>query len=215
MQRVLVPYRLEKKVRPYLEALRSVGIDPVAHNVGEPLPQFDLQGLLLTGGTDVDPKLYGENPHAETEPADRARDDREIALLEQALTRDLPVLCICRGMQLLNVQQGGTLIQHIESGTHAAPDVDDAHTLELRPGTKLASILGAELGTVNSRHHQAVGPVAPGLIVAATDPADGIVEALEHPARRFLIGVQWHPEDQMHKLISQNLFRAFAQALSI
>jgi putative glutamine amidotransferase len=142
-------------------------------------------------------------------------------LLRQALASDLPVLAICRGMQLLNVCLGGSLLQHIDSGGHVAGEGGSAwHEVSVEPGTKLHGVLGATRVTVNSRHHQAVTPdrLAPGLRITALSD-DGLVEGVEGLSQRWLVGVQWHPErleDDAPAFISNNnrLFSAFALALN-
>jgi putative glutamine amidotransferase len=162
-------------------------------------------GLLLTGGEDVDPAQYGDAERHPTLELDPARDDYELALARLALERSVPVLAICRGIQVLNVAAGGTLLQDIPS-QHEGAVVHDvpktktamAHAVNVAPGTRLAKLLGERLtgGTVdvNSRHHQAIRRLAPGFIVSAT-ALDGIVEAIEQPSASFCVGVQWHPEN--------------------
>lgn len=157
-------------------------------------------GLLLTGGVDVDPHAYGEAPHPTVE-LDATRDDYELALATLAIARDLPLLAICRGVQVLNVAAGGTLIQdlpsqHPSATPHAINESRNAiaHDVSITPGTCLSVLLGTPAIAVNSRHHQAVKDAAPGFVVSAVSP-DGIVEAIERPASAFCVGVQWHPEN--------------------
>jgi putative glutamine amidotransferase len=152
-----------------------------------------LDGLVLAGGTDVDPALFGAPRAPETIDPDRDRDRLETVLLHEALERDLPVLAICRGLQLLNVARGGTLLQHIEG--HRCPAQPDVHPIAITAGSRLRSILELDEFVVNSRHHQCVDRVGSGLAVVAQAP-DGVVEALEMPAKRFVFAVQWHPEDR-------------------
>jgi len=176
------------------------------------------RGLLLTGGGDVAPAMYGEIARPETEPSDPGRDAVEAALIDEALARDLALLGVCRGMQLLNVHQGGSLIQHLSTaGRHVRRTSDrslPAHPVTIQPGTLLASIARAETWQVNSRHHQAVSRVAHGFRVCASDPEDGTIEAIELPNRRFVLGVQWHPENQARNDPGQhNLFQSFAATL--
>jgi putative glutamine amidotransferase len=141
-----------------------------------------------------------------------------LELLEEAIQRDLPILAICRGFQLLNVHQGGTLIQHIESGKHRVESRDKgdpAHEVEIAAGSKLAEILGAPRVAVNSRHHQAVDRVGANLKVAGRSVDDGIVEALELPEKRFVVAVQWHPENQVRRSAQQlRLFQALSAAIN-
>ena len=158
-------------------------------------------GLVLTGGSDVDPPLYGAEPHPRLGAVFRERDEFEIALCQEAFRRDLPILAICRGQQVLNVAMGGTLIQDITSDLAGAIDHDPGgdrwvltHEVEVAPGSRLGAILGRERAAVNSIHHQAVGELGKGLVASARCVEDGIVEAIEAPDRRFALGVQWHPE---------------------
>jgi putative glutamine amidotransferase len=207
-------FRLPKKAEPYAEALRRAGVEPVLISPEAPRPLAGLDGLVISGGSDVDPARYGEAPHATTSDVDRERDAMEAALIEQAFETDLPLLAICRGLQLVNVVRGGTLIQHLENTElHRVKNVAEVHRIEVIPGTRLAAILGTESRMVNSRHHQAVGRVGAGLRVSATAP-DGIVEALEDPLKRFAIAVQWHPEERIDiGAHDRALFEAFAAAL--
>jgi|HubBroStandDraft_1064217.scaffolds.fasta_scaffold375720_2 putative glutamine amidotransferase len=207
MKRAALTYRKEDKIAPYAEALRNVGIEPVLVSPDTVLDSLEGMGLVLSGGTDVDPALYGEAARGETETADCERDAMEQRLLREALQRDLPVLAICRGLQLFNVtQKSGTLLQHLEG--HKTPKA--LHEITVNPGTKLAGIFGAGQRWVNSRHHQAVARVGEGLIVSAR-AADGTIEALERSDRRFVVAVQWHPEDLFAQ--ERPLFEAFAESL--
>ncbi len=212
-----VTFGNEIKVAPYEAALRAAGIEPVQN----PQSLSSLDGLLLTGGTDVNPALYGQPRAPDCEEPDDARDELEIRLLREALAADLPVLAICRGMQLFNVACGGTLVQHLDSsdmhrqrprdsqpGEHPA-----AHRIWVAPNTRLAELIGGGGHDVNSRHHQAVESVGDGLIVSAI-ASDGVIEALEIPKAVFAVAVQWHPEDRV--LVSaadRQLFEAFAAAM--
>lgn len=211
-----------ERLHNYWDRLREAGLEPV--DITGPSGTLDeCAGLLLTGGIDVDPALYREAAHPEVEAVNRARDEFELALLRQAMDLDLPVLAVCRGHQLLNVCLGGALLQHIESGEHE--DLDDEtgssryHEVVLAQGSKLRDIYGAERIRVNSRHHQAVTPerVAPKLQVTGTT-ADGLVEGLESPLHRWVVGVQWHPERPEPGTpgfteSSRNLWAAFAAAV--
>jgi putative glutamine amidotransferase len=179
-----------------------------------------LDGLLLSGGVDVDPLLFGEEPHPRLRRVDRHRDDLELALTREALRRDIPILAICRGIQVLNVASGGTLIQHLPSEVaggerHDCPEPRSrrVHRIETEPGTHLRDILGPETVSVNSFHHQAVGRLGDGLVASARCPEDGVIEGLEHPGRPFVVGVQWHPETFWeHPDSFQPLFDAQAHA---
>jgi putative glutamine amidotransferase len=208
MPRVALPFGIgtpEQKRVNYRNALRGAGIEPV-----EGVSGLDgLDGLMLAGGNDVDPALYGAEPAPETEEPDAVRDALERSLIEQALARDLPILGICRGIQMFNAALGGSLIQHIEG--HRAPRQREVHPVSIEPGSILESILNRGQFMVNSRHHQCVGKVAPGLAVTAKSP-DGIVEALEFPGKRFVLAVQWHPEARTDGPDAK-IFEAFRRAL--
>jgi putative glutamine amidotransferase len=205
MKRAALTYRDEKRIAPYADALRGAGIEPTMVTPDAPLDSLDGMGLVLAGGTDVAPRLYGADAEPLTEAPDKERDALEQKLLRQALEKDLPVLAICRGMQLFNVTHpGGTLIQHIQGHRVAL------HDATVAGGTELAAIFGVGVRPVNSRHHQAVGRVGEGLIVSAR-AADGVIEALERSDRRFAVAVQWHPEDLMPQ--DRALFEAFRDSL--
>jgi len=164
-------------------------------------------GLILSGGVDVDPALYGENPHPRVKHTDHSRDEFELVLLWQALAHDLPILAICRGHQFLNVAFGGGLLQHIDGDGHVADYRSEGfpsrwHEVTIHEGSRLHAALSLPAGQagaagtlVNSRHHQAVTPerLAPRLEVVASSP-DGLVEGVESLAHRWVVGVQWHPE---------------------
>lgn len=179
-----------------------------------------LDGLVLSGGSDVDPALYGKAPHPKLGAVVRERDDFELALTRAALERDLPVLAICRGHQVLNVATGGTLIQDIPSVVERGGDHDArserwerSHEVRVEPGSRLHRILGRDRVDVNSFHHQAIDTLGQGLVVSARSPADGIIEGVELPGRRFVLGVQWHPESFWNQADSfQGLFAALAEA---
>jgi len=211
-------YALRKN---YFSALAAAGALPVAlpHHpelAAEYLAELD--GLLITGGAfDVDPALYGGGPQHETVTLKAGRTDFELAVTRAALARDLPVLGICGGEQLLAVAFGGTLIQHIPDSIPDAlaheqpnPRTEPGHAVAVQPGTLLARITRTPRMAVNSAHHQAVATPGPGAVVNALAP-DGVVEGLEHPGFRFALGVQWHPEyavDPADPLI----FQAFVEA---
>lgn len=216
---VAVTYRRTDKAAPYLDAVRAVGLEPLSVGAAQGVPTAAYQGLVLTGGTDVDPALYGEQRHNEADPPDVERDDLELALLERALTAGVPVLAICRGMQLLNVAHGGSLTQHLANvATHQVrpPAVEahaPVHTVDVGKGTALAKTIGDGMHGVNSRHHQAVRRLGDKLVVSAR-AEDGLIEGIERPDLRFVVGVQWHPEDRVkHDLRDLLLFEGFADAL--
>jgi putative glutamine amidotransferase len=213
MPRVLITCQDVAKAETYTEAVRSVGVEPVLVAADGNVPSLDgFAGLLLSGGGDIAPARYGQLPGPQTLPPDPARDTLELALLHGALERGLPVLAICRGLQLFNVAHGGTLHQDIEGHNVRPADVSaPAHSALLQPATRLAGIVGSADLPVNSRHHQGVAETGAGLIVSALSP-DGVVEGLERPGRRFALAVQWHPEDQLCFARQLRLFEGFAAA---
>ncbi|MHB8592966.1 MAG: gamma-glutamyl-gamma-aminobutyrate hydrolase family protein, partial [Acidimicrobiales bacterium] len=157
-----------------------------------------LDGVLLSGGADVDPRRYGAEPHPQSQEPDQARDAFEVALLSSCAERATPVLAVCRGMQLLNVARGGTLLQHLPDAVgHAvhmpSPGRYAAHPVAVVAGSSLARALGRLDPVVPGHHHQGVDEVGRGLVVSAR-AADGVIEGLEDTAAAFLVGVQWHPE---------------------
>jgi putative glutamine amidotransferase len=181
----------------------------------------DLDGLLLTGGGDIDPVLYGEERHPLVDDAEPGRDEFEIDLARRAMAADIPLLAICRGAQVLNVAAGGTLIQDIPSAMQTAiphsikePKNAVAHTVEVTPGSQLERALGPAVDTracaVNSRHHQSVGLLGQKLIASAT-AGDGVVEAIELEGAAFCLGVQWHPENFWRSGEFAPLFDAFVE----
>jgi putative glutamine amidotransferase len=159
-----------------------------------------LDALLLSGGSDIDPALYHRPRHPKLGRVIRERDDFELALCREALRRDLPILAICRGQQVLNVATGGTLIQDLPSELGSMdhdprrPRWQVAHEVRVMPGTQLREILGREAVSVNSFHHQAVEGLGKGVVVSARSEKDDVIEGIEVPGRRFALGVQWHPE---------------------
>jgi len=187
----------------YITSLEKAGATVKVLEPGRdvlPAALDECDGLLLTGGVDVDPSEYGEAPHPTVE-LDPARDDYELALARLAIEKDMPLLAICRGSQVLNVAAGGSLIQDLPSqhpGTigHSITESKDAiaHDVAIQPGTCLSVLLGSPTIAVNSRHHQSVKDPAPGFVVSATSP-DGVVEAIERKDAAFCVGVQWHPEN--------------------
>lgn len=198
-----------RRMADYVESVKRAGGEPVEVLAGIEQPEHILarvDALLLTGGADVDPGLYGEAPHPTFESAEAGRDHFEMALSRAALTRGTPLLAICRGMQVLNVAMGGTLIQDIPSQisgalAHSVPEprFAIAHEVWVARGSRLSALLAdhmedGETCHVNSRHHQAVKSAAPGFEVTATSP-DGVIEAMEKPGSAFCIAVQWHPEN--------------------
>jgi putative glutamine amidotransferase len=208
-QAVLLP-------RSYVDAVQRAGglallIPPDEVLEREPDEVLDvIDGLVLAGGADVDPASYGEEPHPETGGTVPARDASEIALARRALERDVPLLGICRGMQLINVAAGGTLRQHLpeEFGHHEHRRVKGSfdgadHDVRLAAGSLAARAAGEELHGTKSHHHQGVRDVGEGLEVTGWSTIDDLPEAIEAPRHRFALGVQWHPEvDERSRLIA-------------
>jgi len=204
---------------PYSEALFAAGARPFILPVTERLDVVPdllagLRGVVLTGGPDLDPARYGQPPHPETRPADPRRTAFDLRVLECAEARGLPVLGICGGLQTINVARGGTLHQHLETGTVHRADrrAEEArHPVTVRAGTLLARIVGEGPVEVNSAHHQAADRVGRGLVVSARSP-DGVIEALEDPSRPFYLAVQWHPERIFQRPEQLALFDALIRA---
>jgi putative glutamine amidotransferase len=204
----------------YIDALRHAGAVPV---VIPPQPENaadlvdGLDGILLAGGFDCDPALYGEEALPSIEPMDARRQSNDLALARAARQRGIPTLGICLGLQVMNVAGGGTLVQDIDSqiGTdirHASIPEDRArHDVLVEKGTRLADIVPAVELNVNSSHHQAIKDIADGLRVTAHAP-DGVIEGLEDPRHPFYIGVQWHPEDMSGEGSAASIFAAFVEA---
>jgi putative glutamine amidotransferase len=199
----------------YIAAVDAAGAIPVLLPPSDAEPQAvvsRLDGLVLIGGSDVDPALYGAQPHPSTQEPRRLRDRWEVGLARAALDADLPLLAICRGHQLLNVALGGSLHQHLEevvnhTGHMAAAGGMSRNHVELVPGSRLASLLGRRASAL-CHHHQAVDGVGEGLVVAARAP-DGTIEAMEVPDKTFVLAVQWHPEEDPD---DGRLFAAFVDA---
>lgn len=217
-KRVMIVYSDAPEVGPYEAAVRAGGMEPVLVLARPGVSLNGYAGLLLTGGGDVNPRCYGEECHPQTDELDDERDAAEHSLLTEALERDIPILAICRGLQIWNVHHGGTLIQHLEPvarhRVRPADKSEPAHEVRVEPGTLLASIAEAPTLQVNSRHHQAIGRLGAGLKVSARDSEDDTIEAVERPDKRFALAVQWHPENQVSRHPEQlRLFTAFAAAL--
>jgi gamma-glutamyl-gamma-aminobutyrate hydrolase PuuD len=195
-------------VRSVVRAGGAPLLVPPGASYEETLDSVD--GLVFSGGSDLDPELYGEPAHAETNDWVRERDDFELGLMQAALARDMPLLAICRGSQVLNVALGGDLEQHVPDRVHTnvhkeTPGVFADHDVAVLPETKLSSILG-DRADVKSHHHQGYGELGTGLREAARAP-DGTVEALEDPTRRFTLGVLWHPEEGEDMALFEALVR--------
>jgi putative glutamine amidotransferase len=213
------------KLHDYEESVRRAGGEPRVLRIGVDRPETvigEVDGLLLPGGGDVDPSLYGEPPHAAFGAAEAGRDAYELELARRAHEADLPTLAICRGIQVVNVALGGTLVQDIPdqlqgslNHTVREPPFAIAHDVWIGSGTILERLLRDRLTgdtcAVNSRHHQAIKTAGTGLIVTATAP-DGVIEGVEDPARRFYVGVQWHPENFYRTGEFSGLFEGFISA---
>ena len=217
------------KLPDYEESVRRAGgdvrlLDPAADSPANVIES--VQGLLLTGGGDVRPDLYGAVTHPAFDPAEPGRDEYEMALVRLAMENDVPIFAICRGVQLLNVARGGTLIQHIpdEVGTSVEHRIKEprfaiAHDVWLTPDSLLERTMrerleDADSCAVNSRHHQAPKELGERLVATATAP-DGVIEAIEDPGRRFCLGVQWHPENFWRTGEFRTLFEGFVEACRI
>ncbi len=190
----LVPYYYVESVER--AGGRAIVVPPSEEGVEETLDILD--GIVFSGGIDIDPSRYGAERHPSTDPAQVNRDAGELRLLEAALERDVPTLAICRGFQLLNILRGGDLIQHLpdhvgHDGHRETLGVFSEHPVDVREGTVLESILGPRHGAVRSSHHQGVGRVGEGLVESAF-AEDGSLEAIEDPSKQFALGVLWHPE---------------------
>lgn len=200
--------------RAYITALQRAGalavmIPPDTELERDPDQALDLiDGLVLSGGNDIDPACYGAEPHPETGTPVPERDRMELALTRRAVERDLPVLGICRGMQLLNVAFGGTLLQHLPDEVGHAdhrlkPGTFDGseHGVRLKQGSLAAQAAGEELHETKSHHHQGIEVVAPELEVTGRSTLDDLPEALELSNKTFVLGVQWHPEADEHSQV--------------
>lgn len=207
----------------YAAMVTELGAIPVVlpvHTRPVPYVLDRLDGIMLSGGGDVDPSRYGRGQRPETGGIDPERDQFEIDLVRHAVDRDVPVLAICRGVQVMNVALGGTLIQDLRTqigGKTAEIDHWDierwdraSHPVRIEAGTRLAKWVGEELA-VNSMHHQAIDDPAPALRPVGRSP-DGVIEAVEMPDARFCAGVQWHPECLSLDDPSFALFRSYIEA---
>jgi len=213
------------KLHDYEESVRRAGgeVRLLDRDVDKPADVVaSVDGVLLPGGGDVLPSIYGEAAHQTFSAAEPGRDDYELELARRAVAADLPVLAICRGIQVLNVACGGSLVQDIPAqlGTTVnhvlrEPPHAIAHDVWIAEGSLLEQLMRERLQTdtcpVNSRHHQAPMTLGQGLIASATAP-DGVVEAIEDPGKRFCLGVQWHPENFYRTGEFRSLFEGFVQA---
>lgn len=208
----------------YVDALRRAGalplvLPPHPEDAAELMKSID--GIMLAGGRDIDPELFGEIRHPSVKPMDPRRQSGELALARHAREAGVPTLGICLGMQTMAVAAGGELIQDIPTSFDDAlrHETDESgirvtHQIRVEPGTRLASILGERTLDVNSSHHQAVRTPGAGMRISA-HAGDGIIEGIEDPDHRFYVGVQWHPEEMVHEESADALFRAFAEAAGV
>jgi putative glutamine amidotransferase len=195
----------------YVDAVERAGgrpvlIPPSEHGVAETLDALD--GLVFSGGADVDPSLYGAEAHPTTDTPQARRDAGELALLTAALERDMPTLAICRGFQLLNVARGGDLVQHLPDTVgndehKQVPGTFVEHSVEVKEGTRLAGMVDGR-SKVASHHHQGLGRLGDGLVETAWAD-DGTLEGVEDPSLRFAVGVQWHPEAREDRALFESL----------
>jgi putative glutamine amidotransferase len=218
--------------RSYIEEIRKVGgipwMIPLIPHDPETLHEIidRLDGVFITGGVDVDPSHYGEPKTPLCGATDPDRDHVEIGLLKHALARNLPVLAVCRGLQILNVACGGSLYQDVTAQVPAALKHDHfptpehpsrkflAHDVIVKPDSRLGQILGDTRVPVNSMHHQAIKNLAPSLVATAYAP-DGIIEGVEGTAGQYLVAVQWHPEELTESQPGMaRLFSSFAAAFA-
>jgi putative glutamine amidotransferase len=213
------------KLHDYEESVHRAGAESRILDPGTPAQEAvrTIDGLVLAGGGDVDPSLFGQAPHPTYEPAEPGRDEQEIALVRAAVASGVPVLAICRGVQVMNVAFGGSLVQDIPSSVSgaahhhvAAPPSAIAHEVWMTRDSLLWTVMresaeGGDTLQVNSRHHQAVAKPAEGFVVCGTAP-DGVIEAIERSGGSFCLGVQWHPENFWRTGEFRSLFEAFVKA---
>jgi putative glutamine amidotransferase len=217
-----------RKIEDYRQSVLHVGGEVRLLDVSTDLAAAleGLHGLMLTGGADVAPDKYGEAPHPTVEEPEPGRDDFELGLVSLARKQRLPILAICRGIQVLNVAYGGSLVQDIPSQVPGAlphrlevpphQAFELAHEIWIDKDTLLSKLMRERLSDtdaceVNSRHHQAVSKLGRGLVVSATAP-DGVIEAIEDPAAGFCLGVQWHPENFFRTGEFRPLFEGLLEA---
>ncbi|MDF2714026.1 MAG: gamma-glutamyl-gamma-aminobutyrate hydrolase family protein [Paenibacillus sp.] len=209
--------------RSYVQSVFAAGGVPLILPMSEKLSDWKqiaetIDGLVLTGGADLNPEWYGEEPSTGLGKVTPGRDIVELALVRAVMEQNKPIAAICRGVQLLNVAMGGSLYQDLKHSAasiqHAqqAPSNHLSHLISIREGSRLHSIAGAAKSRVNSFHHQAVNKVAPGFQVSAT-ASDGVIEAIELEGHPFCVGVQWHPEESSSTdSFSSRLFASFVEA---
>ncbi len=205
--------------RTYSLAVQDAGgmallLPPDDATAEQPSDLLDLiDGLVLAGGSDIDPGSYGAAPHPETHGTRPERDRFELALAHAALERDMPVLGICRGMQLLNVACGGTLVQHLpdllgHDDHRHTPGAFGDHEVRLQEGTLAARAVGGARSAVKSHHHQGVDELGEGLVAVGWSDADDTIEAVELPGKTYALGVLWHPEEDERSNVIGSLVEA-------
>ncbi len=186
----------------YVKAVQRAGATPVILPIVDPDHIDDLldavDAVVITGGRDVDPSVYGQTPHDQLGPTDPDRDAADIAVARAVVARNQPTLAVCRGIQILNVALGGTLDQHVDDHMRLDQYNLDAHTVAIAPGSRLAAIVGAETLGVNTLHHQVLGELGEGVIAVAHNE-HGHVEGIEIAGAPNVLGVQWHPEFLRHR----------------
>lgn len=185
--------RNRKKSQPYLAALRSVGLLPVPIQVPSPVHADDFDGVILMGGRDIDPARYGQTQGEFTEAPDTQRDDFEIGFAIQALESRLPIMAICRGMQLINVVRGGSLIQHLPRAQ--VEQESQPRKTRVLLDRLLKSVVQDEVLDINPRHHQGIGDLGEG-VVPVSRAEDYVIEAVELEGYPAFLGIGWHPEDR-------------------
>ncbi len=201
----------------YISAISSAGGCPILLFPHNEIPSF-LDGIVFSGGGDIDPLLFGEEPLFQSGEISPVRDAFELSLCKQAMARDIPLLGICRGMQIINIALGGTIFQDISVQTNSklkhsqqAPRDYATHSIFIEENSLLSALWEKETASVNSFHHQAVAFLGENLQASAKS-RDGLTEALEHKEKPFVLGVQWHPEAMMHTTEQKKLFAAFLKA---
>lgn len=208
----LIPWNYVEKLN---NAGASVVILPPDTTGAEAVDRLD--GLVIAGGADIDPARYGQEPHATSDTPRSARDASELNLYKAARELNIPVLGICRGLQVMVIAHGGTLHQHLPDvvGTtlhRDAPGTFNEHLVTFAPGSLVANLVGTSEALTNSSHHQAVDN--PGTLTATAWASDGIIEACEDPSAQFVLGVQWHPEACTNPIVSEKIFTGFISAVS-